>query len=64
AGAGAGAGGQILTRGQRVRIPAEAILTFRLESPLYMGVADNGYNRGNQHYHYPEQLDPNYPNYR
>src|ERR1700688_3064974 len=33
AGAGAGAGTQIVTRGKSIRIPAETILTFRLESP-------------------------------
>jgi hypothetical protein len=53
AGAGAGATGQILTRGRRVRIPAESEITFRLDEPLYIGIADNGYNRGRQHYHYP-----------
>jgi hypothetical protein len=59
AGAGAGAGGQLLTRGRRVRIPVESVLTFRLEQPLMMGVADNGYNRGGRHYHYPETVNPN-----
>jgi hypothetical protein len=59
AGAGAGAGGQLLTRGQRVRIPAESVLTFRLEQPLMMGIADNGYDRGGRHYHYPETVNPN-----
>lgn len=59
AGAGAGAGGQMLTRGRRVRIPAESVVTFRLEQPLMMGVADNGYNRGGQHYHSPETVNPN-----
>jgi len=34
AGAGAGALTQILTRGKAIRIPAESVLTFRLESPL------------------------------
>jgi hypothetical protein len=58
AGAGAGAGGQVLTRGRTVRIPAESVLTFRLELPLAMGIADNGYNRGGRHYHYPETVNP------
>jgi hypothetical protein len=34
AGAGAGALTQILTRGKAIRVPAESVLTFRLESPL------------------------------
>jgi hypothetical protein len=34
-GAAAGAGGQVLTRGS-VKVPAETILTFRLESPLQL----------------------------
>jgi hypothetical protein len=33
-GGGAGAGAQTLTRGKSVHVPAESILTFRLEQPL------------------------------
>jgi hypothetical protein len=33
-GAGAGAGAQTLTRDKSVRVPAESVLTFRLERPL------------------------------
>ncbi len=33
-GAGAGAGTQIVTKGGAIRIPAETILTFKLETPL------------------------------
>ena len=51
AGAGAGAGTQILTRGKTVRIPAETLLTFRLEQALAMGIADNGISRKGRHYH-------------
>jgi len=51
AGAGAGAGTQLLTRGSTVRIPAESLLTFRLEQTLEMGAADNGFTRGGHHYH-------------
>ena len=40
AGAGAGAGTQIVTRGKSIRIPAETILTFRLESPLRVQAAN------------------------
>jgi hypothetical protein len=43
AGAGAGAGTQVLTRGKIVRVPAESLLTFRLERPLQMrGQARSG----------------------
>ncbi len=38
AGAAAGATGQILTRGNEVRVPAETILTFRLDQPWQMKV--------------------------
>ena len=39
-GAGAGAGTQILTKGGSIKVPAEAVLTFRLDSTLKV-VADN-----------------------
>lgn len=51
AGAGAGAGAQILTRGKTVKVPAESVLTFRLEQPLSIGVADRGVTRNGRHYH-------------
>lgn len=51
AGAGAGAGTQVLTRGRNLRIPAESLVTFRLERALGMGGADNGYTRNGRHYH-------------
>ena len=51
AGAAAGAGTQVLTRGGYVNIPAESVVTFRLEQPLQMGRSDYGYDRGGQHYH-------------
>jgi hypothetical protein len=56
AGAGAvgGAIGQTVTRGREVRIPAESLLTFRIERPLTMGVVDNGTLNGGYHYH-PEE---------
>ena len=53
AGAGAGAGTQFFTQGRNIRIPAESLLTFRLEQPLEMGVADNGITRRGRHYHTP-----------
>ncbi len=40
AGAGAGAGTQIVTRGKSIRIPAETVLTFKLESPLRVDAAN------------------------
>lgn len=55
AGGGAGAGTQVLTRGKDVRIPAESVLTFRLEQPFQLGTGnygrDNGYDRNGNHYH-------------
>lgn len=51
AGAAAGAGSQVLTRGRQVRIPAESVLAFRLEQPIEIGAADEGYNRDGIHYH-------------
>ncbi len=51
AGAAAGAGGQFLTRGRVVRVPAESMLTFRLERGLDVGAYDDGYQRGGFHYH-------------
>ncbi|MGB7022357.1 MAG: hypothetical protein WBD73_01030 [Candidatus Acidiferrales bacterium] len=38
-------------RGRRVHIPRGSILTFRLERPLYVGVADRGIDRDGRHYH-------------
>jgi hypothetical protein len=45
AGAAAGAGTQILTRGKSVRIPAESLLTFRLQQPLRTSSAVSGAGR-------------------
>ena len=39
-GAGAGAGTQIVTKGSAIRIPAESILTFRLDAPLRVDAAN------------------------
>jgi hypothetical protein len=36
AGAAAGAGAQVLTRGKEVKVPAETILTFKLDQPIYL----------------------------
>jgi hypothetical protein len=55
AGGAAGAGAQSLTRGGEVRIPAESIVTFRLDEPLRIAAApynrDNGYDENGYHYH-------------
>jgi hypothetical protein len=51
AGAAAGLATDVVTRGKRVRIPAESVLTFRLDSGLAMGVADSGTIRDGWHYH-------------
>jgi hypothetical protein len=36
AGAAAGGGAQVLTKGHEIRVPAETVLTFRLEQPLHL----------------------------
>jgi threonine dehydrogenase-like Zn-dependent dehydrogenase len=50
AGGAAGAVGQLATRGKRVHVPAESVLTFQLRQPLEL-VPDRGYTRDGQHYH-------------
>ena len=50
AGGAAGAGAAVATRGERVYIPAESVLSFRLERPLDI-YPDRGYDRDGQHYH-------------
>ena len=55
AGGAAGAGAEVLTSGHAVRIPAETVLTFRLDQPLQIATGrylqDNGYDRDGVHYH-------------
>lgn len=51
AGAGAGAATQTMTRGRRVDVPAESVITFQLDRPLFVDVRDTGYERGRYHYH-------------
>jgi len=46
---GAVNGGQ--ARGRAVRIPRDSVLTFRLDRPIDMGVADRGVTRDGRHYH-------------
>lgn len=50
-GAGAGAVGQTVTRGGNVRVPAESLITFRLDRPLGISAADTGYMQNGRHYH-------------
>ena len=38
-------------RGQNVRIPRNQLMTFRLQRPLVVGVADRGVTRDGNHYH-------------
>ena len=51
AGAAAGAGEQMITRGRSVNVPAESLITFRMQQPLVVGVPDYGVNRDGVHYH-------------
>jgi hypothetical protein len=52
AGGAAGAGAQTITRGRDIHVPAESLLTFRLDHPLILSHSgDNGYTRNGQHYH-------------
>jgi hypothetical protein len=50
-GAAGGAGAQVLTRGDKVKVPSESLVTFRLQTPLQTGVADRGFSRNGLHYH-------------
>jgi hypothetical protein len=38
-------------RGRTVRIPRDSVLSFRVDRPLDMGVADRGRDREGRHYH-------------
>ena len=40
-----------VVRGRSVRIPANTMLTFRIDRALNMGVADRGVDRDGRHYH-------------
>ncbi len=44
-------------RGQAVRIPRGTVVTFRLQRPLDMGIADRGIMREGRHYHDYERDD-------
>ena len=56
-GAGAGAATQTVTRGSSVRLPSESLLTFRLDRPLRVGMADSGFDRDGRHYHRSERFN-------
>lgn len=56
AGAAVGAGVQILTKGRRVNVPAEALLSYRLQSDMNLDTSDSGFDRDGNHYH---KYDPN-----
>ncbi|MDZ4798120.1 MAG: hypothetical protein SGI92_08155 [Bryobacteraceae bacterium] len=50
-GAGAGAVTQTVTKGGKVRVPSESLVTFRLDRPLTIVEPDPGYDRDGRHYH-------------
>jgi hypothetical protein len=50
AGGAAGAVGEVATKGKRVRVPAESVMTFQLRLPLDLA-EDHGFTRDGQHYH-------------
>jgi hypothetical protein len=56
AGAAVGAGAQILTKGRRVNVPSETLLSYRLQSDMNLDVRDTGFDREGFHYH---TYDPN-----
>jgi hypothetical protein len=48
-------------RGRAVRVPRDSVVTFRLERPLDVGVADRGYDRDGSHYHGRQDGDDRRP---
>jgi hypothetical protein len=50
-GAIVGAISGVQVRGRAVRVPRDSVISFRLDRPLEMGVADRGYDRDGRHYH-------------
>ncbi len=56
AGAAVGAGAQIITKGRRVNVPAETLLSYRLQSDINLDIRDSGFDREGNHYH---KYDPN-----
>jgi hypothetical protein len=55
AGAAAGAGAKVLTHGHEIVVPAESVLTFRLQRALDVGVPDQGFERDQHHYHHNQE---------
>ena len=55
AGAVAGAADETATRGREVKVPSETLLTFQLNQPLTVGVADRGETVQGFHYHRDDQ---------
>jgi hypothetical protein len=49
-GAAAGAGTQAVTRGRQIIVPAESVVTFRLDQPLRVTAADRGITRNGSLY--------------
>jgi hypothetical protein len=56
AGAAAGAATQVVAKGRVVAVPADALLTYRLERDLNFNVPDTGVTRTDGHYHALEQF--------
>ena len=50
-GAAGGATAEIATSGREVRIPAESVVTFRIDRPLMVDVPDDGFDRDGNHFH-------------
>jgi hypothetical protein len=51
AGGAVGASAQVATQGRALSVPEGAVVTFRLDRGLNVGVADTGYTRDGHHYH-------------
>jgi hypothetical protein len=49
-GAAAGGGTQLLTRGRNVFVPAESLITFRLDQPLRVSANNRGFTRNGIYY--------------
>lgn len=56
AGAAVGASAQILTKGRRVNVPEETLLSYRLQTDMNLDVRDSGFDRDGFHFH---TYDPN-----
>jgi hypothetical protein len=59
-GAAAGAGAQVLTRGKSVRVPAESLVTFRLDQPLRTGYSNTSYSQNGRYKPYSYRNTPAY----